>query len=241
MAEAEADKARALAAEAEEAVVTVRENAKAERHKLIELVQAREQAERQAISVTVAADAEKQAAIDQAEALRTLAEGRAGQARIEADGDAQAEKLRAEAAGMRYAVDAEGKRALNEAENLLSQEVIAMRIKLSLIENLDRIVAESVKPLEAIDGIKIVQVDGLGVGADGGGGGNGAARAADGSLADQAVSAALRYRAQAPLLDSLLQEVGIDGGDLNGLTRALDHAAGSSANGSAEPAPEAKA
>ncbi len=222
VAEAEADKARATAVEAEEGVVTVREEAKAERQKLIELVEARKRAEQQAIQVTVAAEAEKTASLDQAEAVRTLAEGNAGEKRIAAQAEADAERLVAEAARVRYEVDALGKRAINEAENLLSSEVIAMRVKLALIDQLDEIIRESVKPMEAIDGIKIIQVDGLsGNGGNGSGGGNGAGDApTDGSLADQAVNAALRYRAQAPLLDSLMKEVGIDGGDLNGLTEA---------------------
>ncbi|MAE95593.1 MAG: flotillin [Deltaproteobacteria bacterium] len=240
---AEADRARAEAVDAEEAVVTVRENAKAERQKRIELVEARKQAEREAISVTVAADAEKLAAVDQAEALRLLAEGNANEQRIGAQAEADAERARAEAARVRYEVEAEGKSNLHQAENLLSNEQIAMRIKLALIENLDRIIAESVKPMEAIEGIKIVQVDGL-AGAAGGGRGaspsaDAAGAAGDGNLADQAVNAALRYRAQAPLLDSLLKEVGIDGGDLNGLTGAVSEPeldlAVSSGNGAAEP------
>ncbi|MCA9503059.1 MAG: flotillin domain-containing protein [Myxococcota bacterium] len=226
-AQAEADEARALSVRAEEAVVTVRENAKAERTKLIELVEARKEAERQAIRLKVAAEAEKQAATDQAEAVRTLAEGRASEAKIEAQAAAEAEKLRADAARQTYTVEAEGKRALNEAENLLATDVIAMRIKLALIERLDEIIRESVKPLESIDAIKILQVNGLsgGLGAAGGGG-ESSVRAAgsNGSLAEEAVNAALRYRAQAPLLDSLLQELGIDGGDINGLSRPLREA-----------------
>jgi uncharacterized membrane protein YqiK len=216
-ARAEADRALALAVEAEEAVHTVRDTAGADRQKQIELIEARKQAERDAIGITVAAEAEKQAASDRAEAVKTTAEGKASELRIEADGEAHAEKVRADAAQLRYTVDAEGKRALNEAENLLSQEVIAMRIKLALIQNLDRIVAESVKPMQAIEGIKIVQVEGLS-GGNGHGNGDATGTGANGSLADQAVSAALRYRSQAPLLDSLLQEVGIDGGSLDGLT-----------------------
>ena len=233
-ARSEADRALAVAVEAEEAVRTVRDTATADRQKQIELIEAAKQAEREAIGITVAAEAEKQAAIDQAEAIKTLADGKASELRIEAEGEAHAEKVRADAAQMRYTVDAEGKRALNEAENLLSQEVIAMRIKLALIQNLDRIVAESVKPMEAIEGIKIVQVDGLGGGTGNGtghGGGNGASADAGGSLADQAVNAALRYRSQAPLLDSLLKEVGIDGGSLDGITAAVNPAPG--ANGAA--------
>ena len=35
------------------------------------------------------------------------------------------------------------------------------------------------------------------------------------------MNAALRYRAQAPLVDSLLKEVGLDGSDLTGLVAPL--------------------
>ena len=239
-AEALADRARAEAVEAEEAVVTVREHASAERQKLIELVEARKRAEREAIQVTVAAEADKRAATDRAEAMRTLAEGRASEQRLEADGEAEAEKLRAEAARLRYEVDASGRHALNEAENILLPDVIAMRIKLALIDRLDEIIRESVKPMEAIDGIKIVQVEGLGgareANASAGVLGQGAATTG-GNLADQAVGAALRYRAQAPLLDSLLHEVGLDASDLNGLTAPLrSNGAAAVATGAAEVA-----
>jgi uncharacterized membrane protein YqiK len=220
-AQAQADQARALAVKAEEQVVTAREAEKAERAKRIELVKASQEAEREAIGLTTAARAEMQAAADRAAAVRTLAEADADKAKIAAQGDAEAEVLRAEAAAKRYAAEAEGKRALNEAANVLNAEAIAMQVKLALIEHLSGIIHESVKPLEQIEGIKIVQVGGLGV--------NGAAAHGDGvaaggggaSLADQVINSALRYRAQAPLLDSLLKEVGIDGGHIAGLTQAL--------------------
>jgi uncharacterized membrane protein YqiK len=223
-AKAEADKARANAVDAEEAVVTVREQAKAEREKIIELVEARKRAERDAISITVAAEAEKRAADDTAAAVQRLAEGEAEKERIAAQAEAEAEKMRADAARLRYAADAEGRRSLNEADNLLTPELVAMRVKLALIENVDAIIRESVKPMEAIDSLRIVHVDGLTGGAPaahgGDGGGNGVS-VTDGNLADQAVNAALRYRAQAPLLDSLLKEVGIEGGELTGLAAPL--------------------
>ena len=38
-------------------------------------------------------------------------------------------------------------------------------------------------------------------------------------LATDAVSAALSYRAQAPVLDGLMQELGLDGSSLNGLVK----------------------
>ena len=111
-------------------------------------------------------------------------------------------------------------RTLNEAANLLSPEQVAMQIRLKLIENLDRIIAESVKPMQAIDSIKIVQVDGLSGGGGGGADGAGVANGG-GSLADNVVSSALRYRAQAPLVDQLLAEVGLSGRSLDSLTSPL--------------------
>jgi uncharacterized membrane protein YqiK len=89
-----------------------------------------------------------------------------------------------------------------------------MRIR--LIDKLEGIVRESVKPLERIEGIRILQVDGLG----GGGGGRGDA-GNGGSLADNVVNSALRFRAQAPLVDQLLREIGVDAGDVGKVARGL--------------------
>ena len=41
------------------------------------------------------------------------------------------------------------------------------------------------------------------------------------TYADQVVNSALRYRTQAPLIDSLMNELGIQGGDIKGLTQCL--------------------
>jgi uncharacterized membrane protein YqiK len=224
-AQADADKALALAVAAEEQVKTVREREAADRQKIIELIEATKEAEREAIAVKVAAEAEKTAASDRAEALREEAKGAADKTRIEAEATAEAVRLAAEAARVRYDVDASGQEALNKAANLLSADQVAMAIRIKLIENLDRIIAESVKPLESIDSIRIVQVDGLngatgGAAANDAGGGSGG-----GNLADQVVSGALRYRAQAPLLDQLMAEVGLNGATLPGLTAPLADAA----------------
>ncbi len=204
-AEALAAAARAEAVRAEEQVITVRETEVAERKKSIELVQAAEEAEREALKITVGATAERKANEDRAAALEALARG-----------ESEAERLRAEAARTRYEVDAEGRRKLNEAENLLNPELIAAQVKKALIERLPEIIRESVKPMEQIDGIKIIQVEGLT-----GGGQSGSRAAGEGSLADQLVSSALRYRGQAPLVDALMSEIGMKGGDLNALTAGL--------------------
>ena len=84
-----------------------------------------------------------------------------------------------------------------------------MQTKIALLTALPDIIRESAKPMEAIDSIKIVQVEGLGGGSGGGGAGGGSGT--DGNLADAAMTAALRYRTQAPMIDNLLRELGLDG------------------------------
>lgn len=215
-AKAAADAELAKAVAAEEEVKKVRETAIAERSKAVRLVQAREQAEQDAIAIVVAADAEKKAAEDRAEAVRRAAAG-----------EAEAVRIRAQADEERYRVDAEGKRAINEARNALSPEQIALETRLELLRRLPEIIEQSVRPMERIDGIKIVDVRGLGNvgnGADGG-----AASGMDGgtNLARSVVDNALRYRAQRPMVDALLKEVGIGNlADLDGLVNGSAGAAG---------------
>ena len=229
-AKAEADKARAAAVREEESVITVRETERAERAKAVELIAAEEAAQKDAISLTVAAEAEKQAAQDRAEAVRIAAEAEAEKQRLQAKGEADAKILLAQAQEQQYKVDAEGTRAVNEAANVLSVEQVEMQVRLALLKHLPDIIRESVRPMEKIEDIKILQVNGLGGFA---GGANGAEGVSDGqttqaSLADQMVNSALRYRSQAPLVDGLLKELGLNGGDINGLTQGLDKTIGQS-------------
>ena len=203
-AKAAADEARADAVAAEERVVTSRESEVAERSKRIELIEAAKEAERAAIGIRVSADAEKQAATDRAEAMR-----------LGAAGEAEAEKLRAEAARVRFEVEAAGQRAVNEAANILSSDQVSLQTKLALLKVLPEVIREASKPLEAIDSIKIVQVDGLT--GRGGGVANDVDGGGDRNLANSAVQAALRYRAQAPVIDGLMKELGFDGSSLDGL------------------------
>ena len=215
-AKAEADEARAKAVAAEEQVVTSRESEVAERNKKIELIEASKSAERDAIKIRVDAEAERDAAANRAEAQRR-----------EAEGEAEAEKLRAEAARVRFEVEAAGQRAVNEAANILSMDQISLQTKLALLKVLPEVIRESAKPMEAIESIKIVQVDGL---TNGGGKSSGGANNVGGSgnLATDAVSAALAYRAQAPVLDGLMKELGLDGSNLTGMVAGAAKGAGAS-------------
>ena len=218
-AKAHADQARAQAVKAEEEVITVRQIQQAERQKAVELVSAKEKAEKDAIAITVAAEAGKQAAADDAEAIRIAAEAEAEKVRLKAKGEADAKVLLAQAMEKQYQVDAEGTRAVNEANNVLSSEQVEMQIRLAMLKYLPEIIRESVKPMENIDDIKILQVNGLGGVAGSTAGGEG--EQGQVALSDQVVNSALRYRSQAPLIDSLMNELGIQGGDINGLTQTL--------------------
>ena len=209
-AKASADRARAEAVKAEEEVITVRETQRAERQKAVELVAAK-----QAAYVLLL-----QAAADDAEAVRIAAEAQAEQARLKAKGEADAKILLAQAMEKQYQVDADGTRAVNEANNVLSPEQVEMQIRLALLKYLPEIIRESVKPMENIDDIKILQVNGLGNVGSATTGGDGA-ESSQVALSDQVVNSALRYRTQAPLIDSLMNELGIQGGDINGLTQSL--------------------
>jgi uncharacterized membrane protein YqiK len=203
-AQAAADLARAKAATEEERVFTARETEMAERRKRVELIAAAQDAERDALRLRIGAEAERAAAGDRGAAIRS-----------EAEAQAEAEKVRAIAARIRNEVEAEGVRLMNEAQNLLTPEARLSAMRIRLIDKLEGIVRESVKPMERIEGIKILQVDGLG-----GGGGRGEGPGG-GSFADSVVNSALRYRAQAPLVDQLLREIGVDAGDVGKVARGL--------------------
>ena len=205
-ARAEADEARAEQVRAEENVVTVKQVAEANRAKAIAIVRAEQEAEEDAVGIKVSAAAEKTAAEDAAEAKRIAAQGEA---------DAITTVAKAKQADLE--AEAEGHRRVNEAANVLSAEQIALQIQMKLIEALPAIIAESVKPMEHIDSIKIVDVNGLNAG---GPNANAVQGERGGSLSDQLVSSALKYKAHSPLLDDLLGGLGLGAlNDVAGIAR----------------------
>lgn len=196
---AAAEAARARAVAAEEQAITVRETEIAQRRKVVDLIAASRETERDALRLTGKAGAEKSAAADFADAVR-----------IAAQGEAEAEKIKALAAAERYEVDARGAMQLNEAENSLSESARLSRFRGKLLERIEGIVRESVRPMEKIDGIKILHIDGANGGAGGGR-----------NVTDEVIDSALRYRVQAPMIDSLMKEIGIEGGSLGRMTEVL--------------------
>lgn len=198
-AQARANDALTEAVKAEQNVETTRQTAEADRAKQVALIEARQGAETEAMQLTLKARAEKEAAELQAAAIIELAE----------------------AARKKGLAEAETQRALNEAVNMLSSDQTSLKFKLAMLQALPAIIEKSVEPMKAIDGIKILQVDGLN---RSGAAGAAAASIGGGNLAEQAMSAALAYRTHAPVIDSLLQEIGISGGSLQALTAALPQA-----------------
>ena len=197
----ETSKIEVQAVEAEEEVSRRREVAIAEKEKAVSLIRALRTAEEKAVAITGSADSEKLAAADLAEARKITS-------------DAEANAIREE-----LTARAEGQQRINESANILSDEQISMQVKLKIVDQLPDIISESVKPMQNIKDIKIIDVNGLAI--DGskridtakseGSVTNGDVQERD--LVDRAVTGALRYRAQAPVLDSLLKEVGLISGD----------------------------
>ncbi|WP_297965652.1 flotillin domain-containing protein [uncultured Campylobacter sp.] len=210
-----ANEKKALEAASFEKIKTSSETEQAERAKKLALIEAQKEAEQLSIEKTVAAKAEKEAEENLAEAAKIKAMGASEALKIKATAEAEAIKITAEANRLNYEVEAKGKTEINNAENIVSAEILENRFKLALIEFMPQIIAQVVKPVEKIDSIKIVQMAGLG-GANQSGAGlnaNGGVSNAGASLSDQIVNASLNYKVNAPIIDDLMKQVGID---LNG-------------------------
>ena len=206
---AKADEARALAVSAEERVFTAREVEVANRQKEIELIATQQDIERETMRIVQTAQAEENASTSRGAAIRANAEA-----------DADAEKIRAMAQRIRAEVEAESLMLMNKAHNTLTPEARASALRMRLVEKAEAIIRESVRPMERIEGIKIMHVDGLA----GGGGHGGGDHGGQVGFADGIVNSALRFRAQAPIVDQLLKEIGLEGGDIQRLVSGVSGA-----------------
>ena len=176
-------------AQSEEQIESRRAEEKATRAKSVDIIDAETRAERESIRTVKMAEANKEASERRAEA----------------------EMAEARAAEFRYGVDAEGNRKLNEAENSRNDENRRSALLEGVVNRLPEIIREQVKPIENIDSIKILQVDGLpGLNSptEGGGTGEPSSRP-DGSVSDQVVSSAMKYRTQVAFVDGLMEEIGL--------------------------------
>ena len=192
-ADKEASEALSQAVAAEEKVTTARETEIAERQKAITIIKAEEESGYESAKVKVIAQADKEAAEDRAEAIKIEAQAKADAVTIQADADER-----------KYEVDAEGQEKLNEAENKLSEQIISMRIKLETVTHLTAMIEASVKPLEKIDAFKVFNVSGLTNGNGGKETGN-----TGGGYATNLVDELLKFRAQSPVIDNIIKELGL--------------------------------
>ncbi|WP_221774565.1 flotillin family protein [Pelagicoccus albus] len=207
-AEAEAAKARSGFVREEENVLTVKETTIAEREKQIQLIRAKEEAEKLALSVTISAEAEKQAAVDRADAVLT-----------EAKAEAEKIKIVAEADNKRLEVEAHGLQAINTAKNILDGKIVEFELRTLIAKIAPEIVAAYTEPMKQIDSIKILQANGFGGG--GSGGANGVA-SSGGSIPNQLTDAMLNYRMQLPVIDKILAELGIDSSSAEGISKMIE-------------------
>jgi len=204
---AKANEARAEAVRAEESVKTAQATEVANRSKSVAVIAAEQKAQEVAVGITVQAKAEADAAELRATAVRVGAEADAAAKKIGAAADAEVNRVRAE-----------GEMSFNEATNKLSKEQTDLVARRLLLEALPGIIRESARPMENIDRISVIDARGL-QGATGGS--DGSDGQPSGSLADSAVSAAMRYRVGAPLIDSVMAEIGMKGGSLDGIMAAV--------------------
>lgn len=197
-AKTEANKKKAEEIKSAESVITTKMIEETERTKKVAIILAEQKAEEDSIGIKVVAAANKVAATDNAEAI----------------------KIEAEAKAKQYEVEAEGKEKLNKAENLISPELIAMRLQEALIAKMPEIISQIVAPMNNIDSIKIVDMGGLNN--SNGTVVNGAVSDTPTSLADNFVNSALKYQLHAPLVTNMLQTVGLDTSSIAGLTKPLN-------------------
>ena len=176
-------------AQSEEQIESRRAEEKATRAKSVDIIDAETRAEREHIRTVKMAEANKEASERRAEA----------------------EMAEARAAEFRYGVDAEGNRKLNQAENSRNDESRRSALLEGVVNRLPEIIREQVKPMENIDSIKILQVDGLpGLNSPTEGSGTGEPNSRpDGSVSDQVVSSAMKYRTQVAFVDGLMEEIGL--------------------------------
>ncbi len=206
-AQAAADQARADAVAAAEAIATARAVATAQREKQIALLQAQKVSEIRKEDLVTHAHAQALSAVEQAKA--TLAK---------ANTKAEVNKLRLEAQRAKLSVKANSRRELNEADNLLSNEIIALKAELAKLDALPKVVAEMVKPAEKIESVNIHHVSGLGGSGSSSGGGDQSK-----PVVNQALDSVMEMAVQLPALKRLGEELGMsmDKG-VSGITEAMD-------------------
>ena len=208
--QAEANDAKAKAIATQERIATAKETEIATRDKSIAIINAEREAEERAVGIKVAASAEKSASKDRAEAVL-----------IGATAAADATKLQASAREAELIAEANGQREINLAQNELSPEIVRLNITLETIRNAPAIIEAMMKPVEKIDGIKMINVTGLNTG-NGGGGGASGATGGSGNMINDLFSGLMNYKASMPFIEEILHDAGLDTSNPTNLLASVD-------------------
>lgn len=195
LARSAAEIARAEVIKADEASKTLRETAQAQRTREIAQIQALQEVEVSGTRLIKTASAEQEAAA-------TRAQTQVSQARA----DAEAAQLRIDAERADGLSRAETERAMIEASNTMSSQLVSMKLNLARLDTLPRVVEEMVKPAERIESIRIAQVGGLGQAA-GQTAGTGSTQAGTRAPYNQALDAIMDLAVQLPGLKTLGEEL----------------------------------
>ena len=179
----------------------------AERKKAIDLISAAQVAEREALRLTSAATAERDASTHRGEAIRAQAEA-----------DSDADKIRSLAMRIRAEVEADAMRMMNDAHNMLSPD--ARGVSAAYADCSKKLKPSSAKPSSRWNASMASRFC-RSTGSRAGGSGRGHGDGGQGGFADGVVNSALRFRAQAPIVDQLLREIGLESGDIQKLTSGV--------------------
>lgn len=193
-AQAETDQIRAVATAAAETVQTEKDKAIAERARQVAIIRAQEQT-----------DIETRHDERAASTVRIQAEAAAAATLVRAQADSDATTLHAKAQKNQLNVEAEGRKALAEADNVLSDAIIQMRLQQHKMDKLPELVAQMVKPVEKIEGIRIHQITGLGNVTGNNHPGEGTT-----PMVNQAIDGLMGMALQLPVLQKLGRELGVN-------------------------------
>jgi len=195
-AEAAASGARAEAVKAAEDVETAKAIAAAERGKSIDMIAAEKESSVHGLRKRHAAETE-------ADIMVALADARLKAAKADSD----AEKVRLSAMAEELALKAENARAMNEAENVMSPEIIDLSRDKARLDALPKIVEQMVRPAEKIDSIKIHHITGGALDRSGSGGSGD--RGGDKPPVNQALDSIMDMAVQLPALRKIGEDLGV--------------------------------
>lgn len=184
--------------EAEAGVETAKVVAEAQRQKELALIRAKEEAE-----------------VDD-----TRVASETGTIMAMAKAKAEATDIAATAKRIEMLAEAEGKRALVEADNGQSEQLMRLKLDMARIQTLPEVVSRMTKPAEKIDSIRINHISGM----DGSGGGKGRkGKGTDGAPINQVVDSVLAMALQLPAIKKLGEDIGMNVGDgLAAITESID-------------------